>query len=165
MIWAKYVARQSKEATMYTRTSRWAVILGACLAGMAWAGLAQAAPVSFTIQLSGAQQVPPVQSSATGKADLTYDPNTRVVTWTITCDGLSGPVTMAHFHVALEGKNGPVAIWLSKQGSSTACPISGQATLTPEQAKQFTAGEWYINIHTKAHPPGEMRGQVMPPKT
>jgi CHRD domain len=25
--------------------------------------------------------------------------------------------------------------------------------------------EWYINIHTKAHPPGEMRGQVMPPKS
>jgi CHRD domain len=58
-----------------------------------------------------------------------------------------------------------VAIWLSKQGSSTSCPVSGQATLTPEQAKQFTAGEWYINIHTTAHPPGEMRGQVMPPKS
>jgi len=112
-----------------------------------------------------AQQVPPVQTSATGKADLTYDPSTRVVTWTITCEGLSGPVTMAHFHVAQAGKNGSVAIWLSKQGSSTSCPISGQATLTPEQAKQFTAGEWYINIHTKAHPPGEMRGQVTPPKT
>ncbi len=150
---------------MYTRASRRVVILIACLAGMAWGGLAQAAPVSFTVQLSGAQQVPPVQTSATGKADLTYDPSTRVVTWTITCDALSGPVTMAHFHVAPEGKNGPVAIWLSKQGSSTSCPISGQATLTPEQAKQFTAGEWYINIHTKAHPPGEMRGQVIPPKS
>lgn len=151
---------------MSTPISRRAVILVAGLTGIiAWAGLAQAAPVSFTAEISGAQQVPPVQTSATGKADLTYDPSTRVVTWTITCEGLSGPVTMAHFHVAQAGKNGPVAIWLSKQGSSTSCPISGQATLTPEQAKQFTAGEWYINIHTKAHPPGEMRGQVTPPKT
>jgi hypothetical protein len=31
------------------------------------AGLGQAAPVSSTVQLSGAQQVPPVQTSATGK--------------------------------------------------------------------------------------------------
>jgi CHRD domain len=150
---------------MYARLSRRVVILVACLAGIASAGPAQAAPVSFTAEISGSQQVPPVQTSATGKADLTYDPSTRVVTWTITCEGLSGPVTMAHFHVAAAGKNGPVAIWLSKQGSSTSCPISGQATLTPDQAKQFTAGEWYINIHTKAHPPGEMRGQVTPPKT
>lgn len=58
-----------------------------------------------------------------------------------------------------------MAIWLSKEGSSTSCPITGQATLTPEQAKQFEASEWYINIHTEAHPPGEMRGQVKPPKT
>ena len=82
---------------MYTPIPRRIMILVACLAGMAWAGPAQAAPVSFTVQLSGAQQVPPVQTSATGKADLTYDPSTRVVTWTITCEGLSGTVTMAHF--------------------------------------------------------------------
>jgi len=99
---------------MSTSISRRAVILVACLAGIAWAGLAQAAPVSFTAEISGAQQVPPVQTSATGKADLTYDPSTRVVTWTITCEGLSGPVTMAHFHVAQAGKNGPVAIWSAK---------------------------------------------------
>ena len=33
-----------------------------------------------------------------GMAELTYDPATRVVTWAITYGGLSGPVTMAHFH-------------------------------------------------------------------
>ena len=151
---------------MYTGTSRRAAILMACLAGMAWAGLAQAAPVSFKVPLTGAQQVPPIQIPGTGTADLTYDPSTRVLTWTITYGGLSGPVTMAHVHgPAAEGKNGPVVIWISKQGSSAASPISGQATLTPEQAQQFAAGEWYINVHTKAHPAGEIRGQVIPPKS
>ncbi|MGA8692056.1 MAG: CHRD domain-containing protein, partial [Methyloceanibacter sp.] len=112
------------------------------------------------------QQVPPIQIPGTGTADLTYDPSTRVLTWTITYGGLSGPVTMAHVHgPAAEGKNGPVVIWISKQGSSAASPISGQATLTPEQAQQFAAGEWYINVHTKAHPAGEIRGQVIPPKS
>jgi hypothetical protein len=151
---------------MYTGTSRRAVILMACLAGMAWAGLAQAASVSFKVALTGAQEVPPVQSPGAGTVDITYDPSTRVVTWTITSDGLSGPVTMAHIHgPAAEGKNGPVVIWLSKQGTSAASPISGQATLTPEQAQQFAAGEWYINVHTQAHPAGEIRGQLMPPKS
>jgi hypothetical protein len=27
------------------------------------------------------------------------------------------------------------------------------------------AGEWYINVHTQANPNGEIRGQVMPPKS
>jgi hypothetical protein len=136
------------------------------LIGAAGVGaLARAAPLSFKVPLSGAQQVPPVQTAGNGAADLTYDPATRVVTWSITYSGLSSPTTMAHFHgPAAQGKNCPVAIWLSKQGSPVESPIKGEATLTPEQAQQFTAGEWYINVHTRDHPAGEVRGQVMPPK-
>jgi hypothetical protein len=43
---------------------------------------------------------------------------------------------------------------------SLASPFKGSATLTPEQAAQFLAGNWYINIHTPAYPGGELRGQV-----
>jgi hypothetical protein len=133
---------------------------------MVSAGLAWAAPESFKVPLTGAQQVPPVQTSGSGSADLTYDPATRVVTWSITYSGLSGPATMAHFHgPAAEGKNGPVVIWLSQKGSPVTSPITGKTTLTPAQAKEFTAGEWYVNVHTAAHPAGEIRGQVMPPKS
>ena len=89
-----------------------------------------------------------------------------MLTWSISYEGLSAPATMAHFHgPAAAGKNGPVVIWLSKQGTPPASPIKGEATLTPEQAAQFTAGEWYINVHTQAHPGGEIRGQVVPPKS
>jgi hypothetical protein len=56
-------------------------------------------------------------------------------------------------------------IWLSKEGNSTTSPITGQATLTPEQAQQFAAGEWYVNVHTQAHPAGETRDQVVPQKS
>ncbi len=105
-------------------------------------------------------------SSGTGTAQLTYDPATQVVTWTITYAGLSSAATMAHFHgPAKAGQNAPPVIWLSKQGSPPANPLTGSATLTPEQAKQFSSGEWYINIHTQAHPAGEIRGQVVPPKS
>ena len=80
---------------MYSGISRRALILIACLASAAWAGLAQASPQSFTVPLTGAEQVPAVETAGTGSAALTYDPATRVVTWTVTYSGLSGPASLA----------------------------------------------------------------------
>lgn len=138
--------------------------------GLALAGaltLAQAAPVSFEVPLTGAQQVPPVQTSGSGKADLTYDAGTRVVTWDISFSGLSSQATMAHFHgPAPAGKNAGVKVWLSQKGKmQVTSPIKGQATLSADDAKMFEAGDMYINVHTKDHPGGEIRGQVVPPKS
>ncbi len=144
------------------RTAMIAVAAGA----MAFSVSANAASENFKVDLTGAQQVPPVETPAKGSADLTYDPATRVLTWTVTYSGLSAPATMAHFHgPAAAGKNGPVAIWISVKDASVNSPVKGQATLTQEQAQQFSAGEWYINVHTQAHPGGEIRGQVTPPKS
>jgi hypothetical protein len=147
--------------------SRRDVIVAAGLASVAvWAASSQAAPLSFKVALTGAQQVPPVQTTATGTADLTYDPAMRMLTWSVTTNGLSGPATMAHFHgPATEGKNAPPVIWLSEKGAPVPNPIKGSATLTPEQAQQFTGGDWYVNVHTQANPGGEIRGQVIPPKS
>jgi hypothetical protein len=127
---------------------------------------AVAAPVSFTVPLTGEQQVPPLQTTGSGTADLTYDPATRVVIWSITYSGLTGPATMAHFHgPAAAGKNAAVEVWLTKKGGPVSSPIKGQAKLTPAEAQQFMAGDMYVNVHTKEHPGGEIRGQVVPPKT
>lgn len=137
--------------------------------GLALAGtlsLAQAAPVAFSVPLTGSQQVPPVQSPGSGSADLTYDSGTKMVTWNIVFSGLSSQATMAHFHgPAAAGKNAGVKVWLSKQGSKeVTSPMSGQATLSADDAKMLEAGDMYINVHTKDHPSGEIRGQVMLPK-
>jgi hypothetical protein len=137
--------------------------------GLACAGsitLAHAAPVSFTVPLTGAQQVPPVDTPGSGSADLTYDPGTKVVTWNITFSGLSSDATMAHFHgPAASGKNGPVKVWLSEKGAAVTSPLKGQATLSSADAQEFVSGQMYINVHTKDHPAGEIRGQVQPPKS
>lgn len=155
-----------KELDMRTLVTRSGL---AAIASAAWLGLASAAmaaPVSFSVPLTGTQQVPPVQTAGSGKADITYDPATKNVTWSISYDGLSSPATMAHFHgPAAAGANAGVQIWLSKHGdTAVSSPITGHATLTAEQDKQFEAGQWYVNIHTKSHPGGEIRGQVVPPK-
>ncbi len=137
---------------------------GLALAGAM--GLAQAAPVSFEVPLTGAQEVPPVQTPGSGSAALTYDAATRALTWKVTFSGLSSPATMAHFHgPAAVGKNAGVKLGISQKGASeVASPISGEATLSPDDAKLLEAGEMYINVHSKNHSAGEIRGQVMVPK-
>ncbi|EHP42681.1 hypothetical protein OR16_12620 [Cupriavidus basilensis OR16] len=128
--------------------------------------LVHAAPVSFTVPLSGAQEVPPVETKGSGSADLTYDPGTRIVTWSVMFSGLPSEATMAHFHgPATTGKNASVKVWLSGKGGAVTSPFKGQVTLSPADAQEFLAGEMYINVHTKDHPSGEIRGQVLPPKS
>src|SRR5262245_60070601 len=92
----------------------------------AWEPLVHAAVVSFKVPITGGQEVPAVQTNGYGIADLTYDPDTRVVTWTITYNGLSSPVTLVQFHgPAQPGKNAPGLVALTKQGSPVESPITG----------------------------------------
>ncbi|HEX5453117.1 MAG TPA: CHRD domain-containing protein [Stellaceae bacterium] len=142
------------------------LVAAACLSAVAMAASARAAPTTIDVKLTPSNCVPPVETSATGTADLTYDPATRKVTWTVHYSGLSSPATMAHFHgPGQPGKNASVVIWLTTRGTPPHNPITGEATLTPEQAQQFTAGEWYVNLHTRTHPACELRGQVPPLKS
>lgn len=119
--------------------------------------IASAATVSA--ELSSAAEVPPNPSTAKGTMEGSFDPATRMLSWTVTYSGLTGPATMGHFHgPAMAGANAGVALPFRGEVGS---PIKGSATLTPEQAADLMAGKWYVNIHTAAHPGGEIRGQAM----
>ena len=112
----------------------------------------------FKATLSGKSEVPPNASTATGTADIDYDPPTKKISWKLTYSGLSGPATAAHFHGPAEtGKNAGVAVAIPNAGSS---PAEGSATLTDAQAADLEAGKYYVNVHTAANPGGEIRGQV-----
>lgn len=123
------------------------------------AGSAFAEERHFTVTLTGAEEVPPVETEGTGSADVIYDTETMTLTWTAEYSGLSGPATAAHFHgPAAVGENaGPVVPLESIES-----PAEGTATLTAEQAAALEAGNWYLNFHTEANPGGEIRGQVTP---
>jgi hypothetical protein len=150
---------------MFTISRR--LVLPTCLLGLAlWSGTSFAAQESFQVQLSGDQQVPAVQTNGSGTANLTYDTSTHMLQWSISYSGLSGPVTMAHLHgPAAAGKNAKPELWLTKKGSPADNPITGEAKLTAVQARALRQGELYINLHTSAHPGGEIRGQVVVPKS
>jgi hypothetical protein len=120
------------------------------------------AAVQYSAVMSPASEVPPPATSGTGTADASYDPSTHMLTYTLTWSGLSGPATMAHFHgPAKAGANAGVVV---KLGLNPVSPLKGSVVLTDEQAKQLADGLWYANVHTVAHPKGELRGQMEPAK-
>ncbi|SHE91570.1 CHRD domain-containing protein [Devosia limi] len=136
----------------------------ASLAALSLAGLmlasapAYAEIIDMSAMLNGASEVPATDSAATGELKATYDTDTMELKWTITYDGLTGEPTAAHFHGPADATaNASPTVPIE---GALASPIEGTATLTEEQAGQLQEGMWYFNIHTAAHPDGEIRGQV-----
>lgn len=150
---------------MPQRPSWWPATLAAACAAVVLAGCAPAGVTTeegelYGAGLTGAQEVPPVATSATGDAEVRYDSKTGLVHWRVNHGGLSGPVTGAHIHgPSGPGQNAAVVIPF---GNLNAMPITGQARITPEQLSQLTSGQWYVNLHTALHPGGEIRGQLRP---
>lgn len=137
-----------------------AAIAGALLLSACGTSQPPAGSLSRMTPLSGSAEVPPVSTSATGNAETSYNRDTKILRWTVTYANLSGPATGGHFHgPALPGSNAPVVIPFT---GSLASPIMGTAVLSEGQAADFLAGRWYVNLHTAAHPGGEIRGQVTP---
>jgi hypothetical protein len=143
---------------MHTITVR-SGLIGLALAAFLGAGAtAGAETLKFKADLSAKEQVPPNDTTGTGKADISYDTATKTLTWTVTFSGLTGDPTAAHFHGPAEaGKTAGVALLI---GTNPKSPATGSATLTDAQAADLAAGRWYVNVHTAANRPGEIRGQV-----
>jgi hypothetical protein len=114
--------------------------------------------VTYSGQMSGANEVPANTSTATGKVEAKLDKKTNMLQWTLTYSGLTGPAKACHFHgPAMAGANAGVALPFT---GSVESPIKGEAKLTDAQVQDLMAGKWYANIHTAAHPGGEIRGQL-----
>ncbi len=134
-----------------------AIFAAAALTSFLFVPLASAQTVAYKADLKGLSEVPANSTMGTGTANVTFDPATKLLKWTVTYSGLTGPATMGHFHGPAEpGKNAPVVIPFAKPAS----PIEGSTTLTDAQAADLAAGKWYVNIHTAEHKGGEIRGQV-----
>jgi hypothetical protein len=117
-------------------------------------GTASAAAIKAT--LSGAQEVPPVDTKATGEAKFQLKAD-RSVSGSVRTDGIDG--VAAHIHDGAPGVNGPVAIPLNKK-SDHEWTVPVGAKLTAAQVESLKAGTLYVNVHTEAHKGGEIRGQL-----
>lgn len=131
----------------------------------------------FFADLNGANEVPAVTTTATGRAEFEFI-NNDAIRFTLNVTGMSG-ITQAHIHTGTATQNGPIRIWL--------LPVNGTATQTPSVeltgtiAEGDIARDWvrgtpvitfdslrtlirnnvtYVNVHTQLRTGGEIRGQI-----
>jgi hypothetical protein len=135
-----------------------------------------AANLDFDARLTGASEVPPVQTIASGLADLDVEieDGQRVVDYQLSVSNISG-VTQAHIHQGNSSENGPIIVPLFNASTPTG-PVSGQLAegqttaanfVGPLQGRQLDDlialmqnGTAYVNVHTEQNPQGEIRGTV-----
>jgi hypothetical protein len=143
----------------------------ACL-GSSWAAAADA-PKIFTVPLIKSAETPPCATagaSATGTATITIAADGKSISVNLTYSGLSGPAKAAHIHSGTAAGPGPVVV-----------PFTG--ALNSPYSHTFTAGDYiaasgapadfaafvtalraggaaYINVHTAACGPGEIRAEI-----
>ena len=118
-------------------------------------GVGSALGADVKVALSGANEVPPVKTTATGSGTITIADD-GAVSGSVSATGVAG--TAAHIHEGAAGANGPVIVPLTKDGDTYKVPAG--AKLTSAQMASFKAGNLYVNVHSAANPGGEIRGQL-----
>ena len=137
--------------------------------------------LKFLAYLSGAQEVPTVDTQGSGRIKVKFAKDLSSVGVDVKVKNLTGNLVAAHFHCGLPGTNGPVAFGLISPGDLTfdgkrirgrldnsdftgadctgavGRPVSNIAAL----AFAMEEGLIYLNLHTDAVPSGEIRGQLM----
>ncbi|HTH32337.1 MAG TPA: CHRD domain-containing protein, partial [Lacibacter sp.] len=124
---------------------------------------ARAERFPFAATYSGANEVPPNASTATGTIVGVYDDATNTIYYNIVFSGLSANATAAHFHApAAPGVNAGVTLGHAGfPAGVTSGNYSKIDVFTDAQETNLKAGLMYSNIHTSALPGGEIRAQII----
>ena len=133
-----------------------------------------AAGKTMKADLSGKNEVPAVKTKAKGEAKFTLSDDGKKLSYTLVLRDIENP-TAAHIHIGEAGKNGaPVATLFSgpkkegkfrgniAQASLTDKDLTGEFSGKSIAAlvELIKSGKAYVNVHTDAHPDGEIRGQI-----
>ena len=148
-----------------TRLGRWTAAVVVALGLGLLPALSAAQATEYHADLSGS-------TAATGTFAATVDVAAGTVTYTLTVPSIQA-TTQAHIHAGAEGESGPVVVPLfaAEGGSANSINVSGTFGVAdlvgPYEGDLIgfvTAvndGTLYVNIHTEANPPGEIRGQIV----
>jgi hypothetical protein len=127
----------------------------------------------FSAQLSGDQEVTPLQTNASGMA--WFNSNRDIIEFELNVTDLQG-ITMANIHNGKQGEVGPPIVQLYKSDSPTILMngklASGnisanmlEGSMAGKQITDLTTAmknaDTYVNVHTQQNPNGEIRGQIM----
>jgi hypothetical protein len=130
---------------------------------------------TFSASLSGKEEVPPTESSASGWAKFVTDVNGTQVSYWVNITGLN-QITGAHIHNGSAGQNGDIVVTLSQQesaegGDNVTLSLKGNITKDglegPLEGKELSElvslmsdGNVYVNVHTDEFKNGAIRGQI-----
>jgi hypothetical protein len=128
----------------------------------------------FDAILTSAAEVPPIQSSASGFAELEVEEGSDNMEYGIIVMNID-KVTQAHIHQGSSSEAGPVVATLFNPSTPTG-PVTEELTAGsitsanlegPLQGKQLSDlialmqnGQAYVNVHTEQNPDGEIRGTI-----
>jgi len=127
---------------------------------------AQNAQNRFTAALSGKNEIPPINTSASGIAQFQLSADGKQLTYELNVKDIND-FMMAHIHKGKPGEVGqPIA--MLTLGKAVITPNDLQGPLTGEQlsdlVKILEKGYTYVNVHTQQNQNGEIRGQVIESK-
>jgi hypothetical protein len=129
----------------------------------------EAAPVEFTVQLTGDQEIPPA-NGGTAVAKFTWNDDNNILTYEVTASSVPpNTANAAHFHRGAPGSNGPIIPGYCLFGCPIPGPtfttIRGEFTLGSQDEAELKKGEWFVNVHSEGYPSGFARGQMIVPGT
>ena len=149
--------------------------IGILVVVMGFRGIAHAQV--FTAALTGTEEVPPVDTATTGDVIILFNAEETAAEFLLTVNA-GQRVQQAHIHCGAIGVNGPVVVFLAgfhANGWDVNGPWVGNTTFSnanitdtscgstvAELAQAMREGMTYANVHTVAHPGGEVRGQIRP---
>ncbi len=130
---------------------------------------APAGVATYTANLTWEQEEPPIPAvpgPPLGTGTFQLVPGG--LAFRVTVDGLTGGIAAAHIHNAPIGVSGGVVRGML--APELVGPNTYAGTWSPADASPFSAtmmtelikGNLYFNVHTAAHPGGEIRGQILP---
>ena len=135
----------------------------------------------FRARLVGGEETPAIFTAGSGRFSARIvDGGTRIE-FAVSWSNLTGPALVSHVHIGQRGVAGAVSFFLCGGGGKPACPPSTSGSVTGSVVAadvvgpaaqgiepgdlaavltMMRAGLTYANVHTPAHPGGEIRGQL-----
>src|SRR5438128_3447014 len=135
--------------------------------------------IRFHIRLTGDQQVPAVNTTAFGFAEVQLSEDNNTLSFEVVVCNIAN-VIASTIHVGAADTNGPVVLPFfgsaSPFNSTGGCDALAEGTRTSDNLvarpdagintwtdfiNALIAGNTYVNVHTAAHTGGEIRGQLV----